>query len=236
MKRATILLAVLVFVAAGCGGNLVGPEVKTATRGTVGAVMVRSGPAIDGTMECPRWKLCPELKLGKTESEEIGELKSVARVLFDSKNMYVGFMCEEKNTGALVADGAVQDDPVWQDDCVEIFVAPDINKGYYQIVVNSKGVVMDAHSSAGADGDSAWDSQAVVKASVQKDKCWIVTLAIPLKGLGAKSGENQTWTLNLNRSKPLGDNNFVESTWSAKGRSSYHDSSGWGKVTGLNVP
>ena len=235
MKRASILLVLAVFVAAGCGNGLVGPEVKSATRGAVGAVMVSKGPAIDGTLKSPLWKLCPELKLGKTESDDIGDLKTVARVLFDSKNMYLAFDCAEKDTGALVADGAVQDDPVWQDDSVEIFVAPDINKGYCQIAVNSKGVVMDAQSRAGEEPDSTWDAKAVAKASVVKNQRWIVTIAIPLKSLGATAGKDLTWTLNLNRTKPLGDNNFVESTWSAQGRSSYHDSSGWGKVTGLTV-
>jgi len=237
MKRAAILWVAIALMIAGCGGGgLVGPEVLTATRGEVGAVMVSKGPVIDGTLNCKAWQLCPPLKLGKVSSDEIGQLKTIGRVLFDSTHMYVGFECIETNTGAIVADNSARDSDVWQDDAVEVFVSPDVRKGYFQFAVNSRGALMDGKAGAWERPDTAWNSKAIVKASVVKGKCWIVTMAIPLADLGAKAGANQNWALNLNRSKPLGDGNFIESSWSNKGASDYHDSTGWGKVKGLKVP
>ncbi len=235
MRRASILLVVAALLAGGCGNGLIGPKVESATRGQVGAVMVSSGPPIDGTLNSKVWEYCPPLKLGKTQSEEIGQLQTTARVLFDAKNMYVAFECREKDTSKLVAAGASRDDPVWGDDSVEVFVSPDLDKGYYQFAVNSKGVLMDGKSDGWSQPDTTWNGKAAVEAKVAKDR-WVVTLAIPLKDLGAKEGKNQTWSLNLNRSRPLGGNSFIESSWSSKGASNYHDTSGWGKITGLNIP
>ena len=230
MKFTGMVLIVTALLVVGCndGSNLVGPEVLTATRGEVGAVCVRKGPAIDGTLDDPIWLLCPPLKLGKIQSDEIGDVVTVARVLFDAKNMYVAFDCAEKDTDSILADAAVPDDDVWKDDSVEIFVSSDVEKSYSQIALNSKGVVMDARSVEGSETDTAFDSKAVAKASVEKNKRWIVTVAIPLETIGVDPTKG--FALNLNRTKPAEFGGFIESTWSSKGRSSYHDYAGWGKV------
>ena len=92
MKQIMILVVVAgSLAAAGCReGDLGAAQKVTATRGRVGAVMVKKGPAIDGTLKSPYWQACPPLRLGKVTSEEIGELKSTARVLFDETHLYVG--------------------------------------------------------------------------------------------------------------------------------------------------
>jgi len=120
---------------------------------------------------------------------------------------------------------------VWRDDSEEIFISPDLAKGYYQFAINSKGVLMDSQNLSADTPDSSWTSNAKVEVTVEKNKRWIVTMSVPLAELGAKVGENQTWVLNFNRSKPLEEGSFVESSWSPTGSSSYHDTSGWGKMT-----
>jgi hypothetical protein len=60
-------------------------------------------------------------------------------------------------------------------------------------------------------------------------------MSVPLKDLGAKPGKDQTWQMNLNRTKPTGDPEGIESSWSSQGRSTYHDTEGWGKLTAVNI-
>lgn len=247
MQRAIVICAIvsLGLVLSGClcvkesSQSPASPDKSpAATRGIVSAVVVAKGPVIDGTLNSPVWQKAPVLGLGKLESADMGSLKANARVLMDDKNLYVAWECVEPATSELAAKTDTRDGTIWEDDCVELFVSPD-NKTYYHFIANSAGVLYDAKgdmADASAE-DKEWNSSAVVKASIDKNKCYVVTMSVPLKDLGAKSGKDQTWALNLNRTKPgSGDVRFIESTWSAKGTTKYADSSGWGKLTGVKVP
>lgn len=237
MRRAIMLIAVAGLVAAGCnhGEGIVPAREIVATRGVLTAVMVKKGPPIDGTLKSPIWQHCPPLVLGEVMSEEIGELKTTARVLFDAKNLYVAWECLEADTGSMKAEAVLRDDDAWNDDSVELFISGDPRVGVFHFAVNSKGVLQDWKVDPYGDNDLSWDSSAVAKASVEPSKRWIVTLSVPLKELGAYVGENQTWPMNLNRTKPAGEQQWTESSWSSEGRSSYNDSSGWGKIVGVTI-
>ena len=207
-----------------------------AQRGRVSATIVEKGPPIDGTLASPVWRRCPPLELGECTSERPGPLKTTARVLFDAARLYVAFECAEPDTAGLRQDVTERDGRVWQEDCVEVFVTGDPRQGYFHFAVNPRGALMDARTRGRARDDTSWNSSAVVKVTVNKNKSWIVTMSVPLAELGAKPGEDQTWLLNLNRTRPLGGSQWAESSWSRNGRSDYHDSTGWGKLTRVNVP
>ena len=240
MNRTMILLSIvwLLAAAAGCqNGELGGPAEVAATRGTVGAVIVRKGPAIDGTLASPLWQKCPALVLGKVMSQELGELKTTARVLFDGTHLYVAWDCTEPDTGSIKAAVKDRDGSVWNDDSVELFITGDPRVGWFHFTINAVGTLLDARTTPGENReDSSWNSSAVASARVEKDKRWTVTLSVPLKELGAYVGEGQTWAMNLNRTRPLGSNQWQESSWSATGRSRYRDSAGWGKIVGVRIP
>jgi hypothetical protein len=239
------LVVVAGLVASGCGpgpgssptagpGPAAAGPAAAASRGQASAVYTKQAPAIDGTAASPAWQQSPPLALGRVDGSAVGDLKTTARILLDDKNLYVAVQCDDKNAAALAAAATARDDEVWKDDSVELFVSPD-GKTAYQFAVNSKGAMLDGKGSLDDRADSSWNSSAVAKADVQKGKGWSVTLSVPLKDLGAKSGKGQTWLFNLYRTKPA-DEGFVEMTWSAKGTSKYSDSSGWGKLAGVNVP
>jgi len=238
MNRAIIVAAAagLLAAAAGCNGWVTPAGEITASRGVVTAVRVHRGPTVDGTLKCPIWQKCPPLVLGDVMSDQVGELKSTARVLFDKTHLYVGWECLEPDTSRVKADVAERDANVWNDDYVDLFVTADARVGSYHFLINSLGTLLDAHIPPdGGNEDTAWNSTAVVKASVEKNKRWVVTMKVPLKELGAYIGEGQTWPMNLNRTRPLGSNQFVESSWSSTGRSQYSDPSGWGKIVGVRI-
>jgi hypothetical protein len=237
MKTAMVAMAAAGLLAAGCGtGDPAAALEVAATRGTVGAVIVRQGPEIDGTLESPAWRKCPPLVLGNVMSEEVGELRTTGRVLFDDTHLYVAWECAEPDTSILTAEVTDRDGTVWNDDYVDLFVTGDPRVGSYHFLVNSIGTLLDAHTPPGEDReDTSWNSTAVVKTSVEKDKRWIVTLSVPLKEIGAYVGEGQTWPINLNRTRPLGSNQWLESSWSSKGRSRYRDPAGWGRIEDVRI-
>ena len=166
MKQVMVLVIVAGFLAAaGCQESDLGAAQKvTATRGRVGAVMVKKGPAIDGTLTSPIWQACPPLRLGMVSTGASGELETTARVLFDPTHLYVAWDCAEPDTGSIIATVRQRDGTVWNDDSVELFITGDPRLGAYHFVVNSLGTLLDAHIAPGEDrGNDAWDSTAVAK-------------------------------------------------------------------------
>ena len=207
-----------------------------AKRGLVQAVVVDKGPPIDGTLKDPAWAKCPPMELGQCSSPKTHPLATTARVLFDATKLYVAFECVETDTDGLQMAVAERDGDVWQDDCVELFVTGDLRTGYYHFSVNPKGALFDSRTTDANRDDKSYDSKAEAKAAVEKGKGWTVTLAIPLKDLGAYVGANQDWVLNLNRTRPArGGQPLLEWSWAIMGGSDYHAVADYGSVKGVTI-
>jgi len=132
-----------------------------------------------------------------------------------------------------VAKAASRDGNVWADDSVEVFVTGDIRMGIFHFAVNSRGVIFDSKGK-----DAAWNSSAIAKAVVHKGKGWTVTFAVPLSEIGGYVGKEQTWRLNLNRTKPgpTASNPTGEWSWAVMGTNDYHQVTDYGQVVGVSVP
>jgi hypothetical protein len=231
MKTLVPLLIATILVA-GCADPRIGtpPPDAVATRGVVSYIHVPQAPPVDGKLASPVWMTCPELKLGQPMSDEIGDLKATARVVFTDTHLYVAWECLEPDTSGLKTEAVDRDDDAWNDDSVELFIAPGPDADGYHFAVNSKGVLQDWR-----EGDLYWDSGARAAATVEANQRWVVTLAVPLKDLAPTVGAGQTWPMNLNRTKPLGFESWIETSWSAAGRADYNDRSGWGKIVGVDI-
>ena len=86
--------------------------------------------------------------VGVDESADVALLKvdpaksTVARVLFAPKHLCIAFHCAEADTDAIKAAVKDRDGDVYTDDCVEIFVSPDVEEeGYYHFIINPAGTV-----------------------------------------------------------------------------------------------
>jgi hypothetical protein len=209
------------------------PIMPDAGATTVEAVLVESGPAIDGALADPAWEKCPPMGFVNAEMNHGQGPQTTARVLYDAENLYVAFDCIDADTEGLVADATKEQD-LWKDDCVELYISTN-GADYYHYAVNSKG--FSGATKADQDGlrDARWKSHALIKASIEKGAGWSVTMRIPVDDLSAKAGENQNWLLNLNRTKPKGSGGQSETTWSTRGTSKYDDMSTWGCLIGVNI-
>ena len=234
MKRliTTALVSLLVLSAAASQS----PAQDKSPRGTLKAVAVEKGPAIDGTLKDAAWQKCPSLELGDCTSTKPLETKTTARVLFDPTQLYIAWECEDSDTDGLAQGAAARDSDVWKDDCVELFVSGDPRVALYHFAINPKGTLFDAKTAGGTKDDKSYTSSAVVKTSVEKGKGWTVTLAVPLKDLSAYVGENQKWTLNLNRTRPArGGKQDLEWSWAVMNSNDFHQAADYGQVTGIAI-
>jgi hypothetical protein len=188
--------------------------------------VAKAPPIIDGEVLADRaWTGVPTAVdfrvLGKNTS---ATQTTQGRVLYDDRNVYVAFVCQEAALDKLVARTTKTDGPVWEDDCVEVFLAPYANRNrYYHFVVNSRGVLRDELGQ-----DEKWNSGARAAAKLGKG-AWSAELAIPLSALDLDETTGTTWGLNLCREER--PSNEV-SSW-APCTSSFHDPASFGDLTGI---
>ncbi len=224
--------ATALMLASTIAGGLVSAEGAGPTRGRARAVIVKKGPAIDGTMKDPVWRRCPRWPMGACTSGDPLKSATWGRVLFDPTCVYVGIYCAECDTDGLVMNATDRDGEVWRDDSVEVFLLADPEKPYYQFTINPKGTLYD-----GRDTSAAWNSSAEVKTSIEKGKAWTATLKVPMRELDAYVGQGQTWTMNLNRTRrPRGGDPLLEYSWAIMNSRNFHSPRQFGVVQGVKVP
>lgn len=155
------------------------------------------------------------------------------RFAYDDRFFYVGVHCEEPAMDKIKLSGKKTDDPVWQDDAVEIFLVPSLKKNdYVQIVINADGVVFDLFKK-GSDlnvRDLSWNSGTVCKTFKGKN-AWSLEAAIPLENLPLDAPEGD-WKFHIARNRAWKGEayTFIE------GLHSFHDTSRFFILSGIKFP
>ena len=182
---------------------------------------------VDAKLDEPAWQQAPPVgdfhfnwwKEGQKE-------QTVAKLLWDDENLYVGYYCHDRNIAAEVVE---RHGPVSLDDAVEIFVSPNPAKvrNYYGFEMNVIGTMLNFIRSDWYKGPFNSEPEGVrlrtsfhgmrVKRDAPDDNHWILELAIPLKNFQKDAAntpprDGDTWRLNLNRAG--GKTNAQYSTWS----------------------
>ncbi|MFN0197052.1 MAG: carbohydrate-binding family 9-like protein [Planctomycetaceae bacterium] len=170
---------------------------------------------VDGKLDEPAWVAAPDVgPFHFTWWKEGAKERSVAKMLWDDKNLYVGHICEDAHITARYTE---RDGKIPQDDCFEVMFAPNVNhpEVYFNLEWNVIGGLLDNHRPEGPKKPRApkWDAEGVEVAGTyvgtlnedtDTDGYWVVEVAIPLKNFEKnmlhtppKSGDG--WNLNLNR-------------------------------------
>jgi hypothetical protein len=185
-------------------------------------------PRIDGKLDEPCWMAAPRLSRFRfTWYERGAQEQTLVKLLWDDDNIYLAHICQDAH---ITARHKNHDDPVPEDDCFEIMLAPDASRenNYYNIEWNVLGAYVDGHRPAGPKGArQPWDVQGLRMAGAfagtlnedsDHDQHWIVEVAIPLRNF-AKAMKHMPpqpgdqCRMNLNRHG--GDTNFQYSQWSS---------------------
>lgn len=194
------------------------------------AVRVKGAPpVIDGDVAGdPAWAGAPsatDFKLiGKPDT--LASQPTEAKLLHDDTHLYVSFICHEERMDGLVTRVTVADGPVWEDDCVEVFLAPFADPGrYHHFLVNAAGVLRDEWVK-----DETWQSGAQ-SAARQDEGRWSVELAVPLAALGLDESVGSTWRVNFCRGARAHDE---FSSW-APCAAGFHEPQSFGELVGLDL-
>ncbi|MCD6499805.1 MAG: carbohydrate-binding family 9-like protein [Deltaproteobacteria bacterium] len=174
-----------------------------------------TGPIVlDGKAREADWQKAPftELFVNSMNGSAM-PLKTRAKMLWDDKNLYVFFDCEDPDVWAAIKkhDGAL-----WTQEMVELMIDADGNGAtYIELQANAAGAIFDSYLPRYRQNQNDWESGMKVAVSVQgtlnkkgdKDKGWTVELALPLTSVVGRSKakvaippkSGTTWRANMFR-------------------------------------
>ena len=193
-----------------------------------------SGPiTLDGKDAEPDWKLAqvsPTFEVAEGGPRVEGSAR--ARLLWDDQNLYAFIDVEDTDVHSQYGK---QDDPLWKEDVVELFIDADRNRrGYVELQVNPRNAHFDAWFPLTRAKESHFEWTSGMKSAVKlrgtldergdRDLGWSVEIAIPLadvKGMDAAMkvtippAPGDRWRLNVIRvDLPRGAKGVAASSWS----------------------
>lgn len=179
-----------------------GRDKPTAPRAYV--IPKASGPiTIDGRADEADWKRAKESPaFTDAEGSPAVEGETRARMLWDDENLYVFVSAKDKDVYSQYTE---QDDPMWREDVIELFIDADRNRrGYVELQVNPNNAHFDAWFATTRAGpsDPAWTAgmrsavtvHGTSDARDDEDTGWDVEIAIPL---AAVKGKNEAMKVSI---------------------------------------
>lgn len=161
--------------------------------------------------------------------------KTAVRTAWDETEWRVLFDCEDVNPWATLRQ---RDDPLYQEETVEIFFDPvgDLH-GYFEIEVNPLNAVLDLvfrKSVSGYKGDRAWDCEGLRTAVLRTAKGWSAEIAIPFTSVADRAPKTgDLWRVNfcrIDRPGGISGPDRELSAWSPPLRANFHTPERFGVV------
>jgi len=179
-------------------------------------------PTLDGRLDPDEWREAAVIGGLLTPGQgSVSEPGTLVYVTYADSALYVAVRCLE--SGRTYPRGFVRahDDHVWEDDCVQVFVAPEDPRqakqasiafggyegaydtwyadiqAYYELTVNCQGSTSEARNDV-RDWDAPWEAKVS-----RDDGGWTAEIAIPFTSLGiARAPQDVFWGLNVFRNRP----------------------------------
>ena len=200
-----------------------------------------TGPiTIDGVASEPSWATAatsPELVTAEGSADPVG--KAIAKLTWDDQHLYVFVAITDSD---IVSQYKKHDDPMWKQDCIELFIDADGNRrGYIELQVDPNNATFDKWyaTTRAQPGDESWDAgmQSAVRLHGttepgDTDQGWDVELAIPWAAVKGRDDAmavrlppevGDRWRLNLVRvDVKTGEPNPQASSWNRISSADFH--------------
>lgn len=201
---------------------------------------------IDGKLDEAAWKSAASVGRFRFAWWTAGEKEQTeAKLLWDEGNLYVAFRCDDAHVWG---EHTKRDTPVYRDDCVEVFTAPNPNhpNNYFNIEMNVRGAFLDQHhpDGPGVELKEEWNATGVrIAVSIDgtlnddsdTDRGWALEAAIPLANFAKVARHTppqagDVWHLNLNRLGGKTNAQFSQWSPSQTDRPQFHVPKDFGRV------
>ncbi len=196
---------------------------------------------ITGKLDDPAWLSAKPIQLLDAITGNPGRFSTEVRVLYDDVFLYVGFKCEDTYVWGTVTE---RDGPIWNEECVEVFVNPaNVAHQYYEINVSPKNIIFDSvilnnrtieKPNETFIGLTEWNPEGLITAThvngevdfPGKATGWTAEFAIPLAALiGATNVPPQPgdeWRMNFYRIDSPKNEGREHYAWSQTGKAAFH--------------
>jgi hypothetical protein len=170
------------------------------------ALKVNESITIDGALSETAWEKAQEITNFIQFEPERGKpatLKTIAKVLYDDKHVYFGFLCYDPKPELLAASQSKRDSDLRVDDSVAVCLDTFHDKrNCYFFMTNLLGTQYDGRiAENGLTTDATWDG--VWKSAGRKTEFgWSAEIAIELSSLKYEPGTDVSWGLSLGRVMP----------------------------------
>ncbi len=206
MIRGCSLLAAAIAIfnplTASCAGQLISSSLPASAPRVVTAVRAAHPPHLNGYLDAT-WShaaLITNLRQQYPHEGTRPTQRTEVRILYDSKNLYLGVHCFDSSPKQIVATGLLRDGSFIRDDYVSFLISPN-NDGQsgYIFTVNPLGTQFDSYiSQEGALVDTNWDGIWHSAAHITHDG-WTATVAIPFAIMNFKSSPDANIGFNVLR-------------------------------------
>ena len=190
---------------------------------SINPTLVSKAPVFDGSLNDSSWKKAAKMKF-VTINDAAPKEKTEAYLLYDKKNVYIGFRCYDKQMNKVRAKVTKRDGHVWNDDCVELFIGPSGPRGdwadYYHLGVSITGAKYDAQKD-----NQVWNRNWQAKTKRFADR-WEAEIVLPFKMFDLNKFNQGDWTFNVCRENgKIGENSCWSPTFG-----SFHKSDNFGVI------
>ncbi|MBC8874157.1 MAG: carbohydrate-binding family 9-like protein [Planctomycetes bacterium] len=159
-----------------------------------------TAPKMDGQLDDNAWSVTKPIVLGRLERVGRAEPRTEVSLIHNDGVLYIGVKLDEPNLGQLRREVTQRNGPVYRDDSVELFLSPNPDAEYYQIIVNANGVISDR---IGHGNPGAFDSKAET-ATALGERGWSMEIAVPMTSLGFDGEMPVKWRGNFYRNRQAG--------------------------------
>ncbi|MFC1558623.1 DUF5916 domain-containing protein [candidate division KSB1 bacterium] len=166
------------------------------------AVKVNSSIKIDGDLDEEEWMECiPVENFIQQEplDENPASEKTIVKIIRNNENIYFGITCLDSEPDKIVANEMRRDEPLYNDDNIEIFIDTfNDKKNCYYFRTNPMGARFDAFiTDEGRNRNFAWNTLWICSAKKTKTG-WTAEIAIPLHSIRFKV-DADSWGINFGR-------------------------------------
>jgi hypothetical protein len=208
--------------------------------GTVYVPRASAPITIDGVASESVWATAatsPELATAEGSGDPVG--KAIAKLTWDEQFLYAFVSITDSDVWSEYKN---HDDPLWKQDCVELFIDADANRrGYVELQVNPNNATFDSWfaTTRAQPGDPSWDSGMLTAVKLRgtaepgdTDQGWDVEIAIPWQAVRGRDDAmavrlppeiGDRWRLNLVRvDVRTGDKSPESSSWNRITSADFH--------------
>jgi len=201
---------------------------------------------IDGVLDDPVWQAAERVPLVDAVDGSAATFPTDVALVWDDENLYISFTCSDPDMWATLLN---RDDPLWNEEVVEVFIDPDGDgEDYAELEVSPLNIAVDLdiiQITPKWNSDIDWDiaglqTAVTVEGTVNdpedEDVSWTVEIAIPFVALSDIAGAEEVpsdgdeWRINLYRIERPRDEDWHLLAWCPCGRPAFHTPDRFGIV------